>query len=115
MNTITIEIDGRTFTVQHAATTQDRTRGLARVKELPADGMLFSYNTPVWRPFYMQMTYMPLVIAFFDEDGKFISSRTMEPMSLNPHLAKAPFKYAVEFPADSAPVFGSDSRLVLPG
>lgn len=95
--TVTVWIDQQPFTLKHAQNAQQRRQGLMDQVDLDADGMLFSYEYPVFRPFYMRRTFLPLTIAFFDQDGRFIGSREMQPMSEQPTIAPGPFQYAIEF------------------
>lgn len=97
IETVEIWIDQQVFKVMHATNAEQRRQGLAGRVSLEADGMLFSYEYPVYRPFYMRRTFLPLVIAFFDHDGEFLGSRTMKPLCEDPVLPPAPFQYAIEF------------------
>lgn len=85
------------FRLKHATTAEQRRQGLAGQVDLDVDGMLFSYEYPVFRPFWMRRTYLPLVIAFFDKDRHLICHRSMEPMQIDPVLSTGPFQYAIEF------------------
>lgn len=91
------EFVGQSFRVKHAATAEQRRQGLAGAVDLDVDGMLFSYEYPVFRPFWMRRTYLPLVIAFFDKGRHLICSRSMQPMQTDPVLSTGPFQYAIEF------------------
>lgn len=98
-----ILIDEIPYRVKVAATTDQRRMGLSNCSDIGADGMLFSYEYPVFRPFHMSRTIIPLTIAFFDQNMNFIGSRDMEPRSTVPILPPSPFRYAIEFPADATP------------
>jgi uncharacterized protein len=57
-----------------------RQRGLMDQDDLRGyDAMVFRQEQPVAPAFTMRGTRIPLSVAFFDEDGIFISSRDMEP------------------------------------
>lgn len=109
--TVEVWIDEHKFVVKLAENAQQRRQGLAGRTTLDVDGMLFTYQYPVYRPFYMRHTYLPLVIAFFDEDGDYLGSRQMTPLSENPVLPPRPFQYAIEFPLGKEPVLCPGSRL----
>lgn len=101
--TVEVWIDEHKFVVKLAEDAQQRRQGLAGRTTLDVDGMLFKYDYPVYRPFYMRHTYLPLVIAFFNEDGFYIGSRDMVPCSELPVLPQGPFQYAIEFPLGKEP------------
>ena len=49
-----------------------------------ADGMVFVYDGPASGQFWMRDTPMPLSIAFFADDGSFVSAADMEPCLTGP-------------------------------
>jgi uncharacterized membrane protein (UPF0127 family) len=58
----------------------ERARGLMQVEDLEgADGMLFVYDRPTNSAFWMKDTLLPLSIAYFDADGRYVGSQDMEP------------------------------------
>ncbi len=68
-----------------AATPVQRQQGLMGVTDLgPADGMVFVYDGPASGAFWMCGTPMPLSIAFFADDGSFVSAADMEPCLSGP-------------------------------
>jgi uncharacterized membrane protein (UPF0127 family) len=86
-----------------AESVAQRQRGLMGVTDLgPADGMVFVYDGPVTRQFWMFATPMPLSIAFFGDDGNFVSSTDMEPCVTGPssdcarYSADGPYVAAIE-------------------
>ena len=89
-----------------SATTKDqRARGLMEVtdEELGGyDGMLFEYPEATSGEFWMRNTPMPLSIAFFDAQGKLVSTTDMQPCADSPscpgYPAAGTFKYAIEVP-----------------
>ena len=44
----------------------------------------------------MANTYIPLDIAFLDDDGKILQIESMVPLSTRPHTSKRPCRYALE-------------------
>lgn len=86
------------------------------------DGMLFRFDRPVETTFWMRNTLIPLSIAFFDADGRFVSSTDMEPCPDDVadcpfYGADAPFLYALEVPEGQLDELGigPGSTLELPG
>ncbi len=65
-----------------AATWTLQERGLMQVTDRTlggADGMAFRFDHPTSGRFWMRNTPMPLSIAFFAADGRFVGSNDMEP------------------------------------
>lgn len=68
--------------VELAETVEQRGTGLMARKSLPSDeGMLFVYSTSQdsTAAFYMFRTLIPLDIAFYDDKGRIVAIRQMEP------------------------------------
>lgn len=64
-------------------------------------GMVFRFETPVEAGFYMRNTRIPLSIAFYDADGRFVSSADMAPCpddveDCPTYGADGPYLHAVE-------------------
>jgi hypothetical protein len=89
-----------------AATSGDqRERGLMEVTDEDLggyDGMLFEYPGPIEGSFWMRNTPQPLSIAFFDSQGKLVSTADMAPCgddaTCPTYPAKGSFEYAIEVP-----------------
>ena len=87
-----------------AETDEQRARGLMQQRDLRGyDGMVFRYTSPVEGAFYMKDTIIPLAVAFFDAEGRFISAEGMEPcppdvLDCPLYRAAAPFTFAIEGP-----------------
>jgi uncharacterized membrane protein (UPF0127 family) len=85
-----------------AADGDQRARGLMGVTDLgPADGMAFVYPAPTTGAFWMKNTVMPLSIAFFDADGRFLDGFDMQPCVADPcerYPTPSGFVVAVEVP-----------------
>lgn len=86
-----------------AHTTELRQRGLMEVTDLQGyPGMVFVFQEDRVGEFYMRNTPMPLSIAFFDSEGKFVSSTDMEPCDDRDgcplYGADAPYRFAIEMP-----------------
>ena len=63
-----------------ASTEAQRERGLMNRQNLGGyEGMVFQFTTPTLTPFYMKDTLIPLSIAWFSPQGKWLSSKDMLP------------------------------------
>jgi uncharacterized membrane protein (UPF0127 family) len=94
----TITIEGHRLKVELAATPEARGCGLSNRFRLFADhGMLFIYPTSGPRTFWMKDTYIPLSIAFLDDNGRIISIQQMNPMQTDErYRSLQPVRYALE-------------------
>lgn len=100
-----------------AATPEHRSRGLMEVTDLgPADGMVFRYGTATATSFWMRNTPMPLSIAFFDADGRYLDAFDMEPCGVGDcplHPTPSGFVDAVELAQGTLDRFGIGPGSVL--
>ena len=98
------------FCVWLADTPARRSRGLMFVTDLgEADAMAFRYPRPRTGTFWMKNTVLPLSIAFFAPDGRFLSSFDMEPCRADPcpnYRTADDFQVAVEVPQGDLAEFG---------
>ncbi len=70
------------LSVEVADTSQRRSLGLMFRRELPADrGMLFVFPEPDMYCFWMRNTFIPLDIAFINEDWIIVDIQSMYPLS----------------------------------
>ena len=80
-----------------AADNASRSQGLMFRQALsPNQGMLFVFPEAGNVCFWMKNTLLPLSIAFIDAKGRIINLADMQPLSLDPHCAAAPTRYALE-------------------
>ena len=94
---MTVQIDGRRYTVELAASPEARKRGLMHRKEIGETiGMLFVYPAQRRLCFYMKNTFIPLDIAFISKNGRIAEIRSMQPMDETPVCSAAKVKYALE-------------------
>ncbi len=74
-----------------------RSRGLMHRKALaPNAGMLFIFDGPSQQCMWMKNTYIPLSVAFLDQQGAIINIADMEPHSEQTHCSSRPALYALE-------------------
>jgi uncharacterized membrane protein (UPF0127 family) len=112
-----IEVGGVPYTVAVADTPEKLVQGLMGVEELsPLDGMLFIYDTERLVSHWMQDTFIPLDIAFFDAEGFFVSKASM-PTCLDGECPRYPSdgtaRYALEVPFGGLEGLATGARLVL--
>src|SRR5687768_14938325 len=80
-----------------AADFATRGRGLMHRKSLAQNtGMLFIFDQPEIQCMWMKNTYIPLSVAFLDENGVIINIADMQPHSEQTHCATRPALYALE-------------------
>jgi uncharacterized protein len=84
-----------------AQTGRQRQRGLMEVTDLGGyAGMLFVFGSETESSFYMRNTPMPLSIAWFDNEGEFVSATDMEPcadrLGCPTYPSGAPARFALE-------------------
>ena len=80
-----------------AADFATRGRGLMHRKGLaPNAGMLFIFDGPSQQCMWMKNTYIPLSVAFLDEEGTIINIADMQPHSEQTHCSARPALYALE-------------------
>jgi uncharacterized membrane protein (UPF0127 family) len=58
--------------------------------------MLFVFDAPATHCMWMKNTYIPLSVAFLDEQGAIINIADMQPHSEESHCAVRPALYALE-------------------
>ena len=114
-----VAVDGRRFRVALAERAEQWRRGLSEVSDIrPLDGLLFRFGKDVSPGFTMAGAAMPLDIAFFDRGGRLLGVQTMTRCSAEPcriYRAPAPFRDALEAPAETLGSLRVGSRLVTPG
>ena len=92
-----IEIAGYKLRVEVADEQHERTRGLMFRNYLPdTAGMLFIFEEVDLHPFWMKNTFIPLSIAFIDEDFEITDIKWMKPHDTNSCYPSKPIKYTVE-------------------
>lgn len=70
-----------------------------RKKMGPNEGMIFLFDTPARICMWMKNTFIPLSVAFIDDDGKIVNIEDMQPQTTASHCARKPVRYALEMNA----------------
>lgn len=80
-----------------AYTNPDRMQGLMHRRMLPENrGMLFIFNQISLHGMWMMNTYIPLSVAFIDDQGVITNIEDMKPHTRDSHNASRPVRYALE-------------------
>ena len=94
---VKVKLNGKSYTFSVAATEKTRQTGLMYIKKLDKDGgMLFVYGQKQELYYYMKNTYIPLDIAFIDDELKIIDIQSMEPLDETTIQSKGKAMYALE-------------------
>ena len=81
MKKITIEIEETPYQVLVADTDETRERGLMGITHMPKNkGMLFKWDKPGKREFWMKNTVLPLLQAFLNEDMEVVKVLKRQPL-----------------------------------
>ena len=96
-------LDTEELFVAVAATPAHRRQGLMNITDLGSlSGMVFVFEQDSSTGFWMKNTLIPLDIAFFDADGRFVDGFTMEPCTTSDCPTYRPsgsYRYALEMRA----------------
>src|SRR5574343_192007 len=80
-----------------AATDADRQTGLMHRRSMAQQaGMLFVFPQPNTYCMWMRNTFIPLSVAFLDQDGVIINIEDMQPQTEDNHCARRPARFALE-------------------
>lgn len=80
-----------------AADLKNRMQGLMGRRNLaPQQGMLFVFPEAARHCMWMKNTFLPLSVAFLDEEGRIINIADMQPETLDSHCAAKSARFALE-------------------
>ena len=84
-----------------AADDASRMQGLMNRHSMPVNhGMLFVFARAARHCMWMRNTYLPLSVAFLDDQGRILNIEKMQPQSEDNHCAADAARYALEMNAD---------------
>jgi uncharacterized protein len=94
---VEIKINKKIYSFEVAATEKARQKGLMYRKSMGKDkGMLFVYEKKEILYYYMKNTFIPLDIAFIDDEYKIVDIQKMEPLDETTIESKDKAMYALE-------------------
>ena len=107
-----------TVRVELARTPAEREQGLMYREDLQGGrGMLFIFQDAQHRSFWMRNTFIPLDIAYLDENLRIVDIQAMEPETEEGHPSAQPAMFALEVPqgwfAAQGIRVGDEARLIL--
>jgi uncharacterized membrane protein (UPF0127 family) len=74
-----------------------RMQGLMHRRSLAQNaGMLFVFERPEIQCMWMKNTFVPLSVAFIDDQGAIVNIADMRPQTEDSHCASRPVRYALE-------------------
>ena len=80
-----------------AADQANRMQGLMYRRSMPINqGMLFVFPKADRHCMWMRNTFLPLSVAFLDEEGRILNVEDMQPQTENNHCAAGPARFALE-------------------
>ena len=93
-----ISIDGIPLNVEIVQEDEARQKGLMNREEMHENqGMLFVFEVSQILSFWMRNTFIPLDIAFIDENGAIVDIQRMEPLDESvQYISAKPALYALE-------------------
>jgi len=95
---------GHSLELYIANTAEQRSKGLAHLSSIDADGMLFYYDTTSYRPFTMKDMKFNLDIGWYDEQGKLLDVGNFEAGQEDPIYARYGYRYVIETPTGNLPL-----------
>lgn len=83
--------------VEVAADQANRMQGLMNRRSMGTNqGMLFVFQQKERHCMWMRNTFLPLSVAFLDEEGRIINVEDMKPQTDDSHCAARPARFALE-------------------
>lgn len=95
----TVELIAGMYVIQAevAQTHREHSMGLMHRSAMGVnEGMLFVYEAPQIRCYWMRNTLIPLTIAFIGDDGAIVNLKDMQPLDERSHCSSKPVRYALE-------------------
>jgi uncharacterized membrane protein (UPF0127 family) len=92
-----VSVGCQTFSVLVADTPSQWQSGM--LGQTGVDGMLFTMPFLSQMPFHMKQVDHPILIAFFNENGRLVDAAYMEPET-GFHRPRRPFRFALELVAE---------------
>ncbi|WP_256207871.1 DUF192 domain-containing protein [Nitrosomonas sp. Nm166] len=97
LSILSLEISGYVISAEVAHTQLSRSQGLMYRESLEENsGMLFIFPHAGHYSMWMQNTYIPLSVAFIDEQGVILNIVDMQPQTRTAHDSAGMAKYALE-------------------
>lgn len=97
LKVLSMEISGYTLSAKIAHTPLSRSQGLMYRESLEENtGMLFIFTHADHYGMWMHNTYIPLSVAFIDEEGVILNIADMIPYTRTVHSSAGMAKYALE-------------------
>jgi uncharacterized membrane protein (UPF0127 family) len=97
--TATLTVGMHRIQAELAVTPQQQMIGMMFRREMGAsEGMLFVGERKEPRCFWMRNTFVPLTIAFLDDDGTIVNLADMQPQSDQTHCSARAVRHALEMP-----------------
>ena len=94
---ISMDVGGHRVRAEVARSPDEQSRGLRYRRELGKnDGMLFVYAEERRLGFWMKNTFVPLSVAFIDDDLEIVHIEDMVPQTTESHRSPVPVRYALE-------------------
>jgi len=95
--TLTLQAGMHNIRAEVARTPMQTQTGMMFRQEMGAnEGMLFVFDQPERRCFWMKNTLLPLSIAFIADDGSIVNLADMQPKSEDSHCSAQPVRFALE-------------------
>lgn len=94
---IVLYLNQKPLNAEIACKGEKRAIGLMNIHSLEENsGMLFIFPQKDIHPFWMKNTYIPLSIAYIDENWKIVDIKNMKPLDETPIYPAHPSLYALE-------------------
>jgi uncharacterized protein len=97
LSTVDLQAGMYNIRAEVARTALQTQTGMMFRKEMAAhEGMLFVFDSPAPRCFWMRNTPLPLTIAYIADDGAIVDLIDMQPFSDRTHCSSQPVRFALE-------------------